>query len=440
MNSDGELEAARRLLSFRWKHTSGGWDGRPDFVGLGKHIPWCEKEGGYLGNAQLECQRHPLSPALCGPGSNFLQQYNQCQSCIENNSNNPEPIKASLAMRFKKCTAYCNKLQASISAPPSATQTKIPTAGQDGDPFTTATIKTSSTSSTPAIQTIITTSSLNVDYKGETTIVTSTSSTSTLPATTMNPPTLPTTSTSTPQQSSFTLPSSSSSSKSSSTSTPLTTSTILDTTTTTTQTQTSSSLTSPTDTDTSLANPTLLPLQPSSDTTYTDTNTNNTKTAPWVWVIVGITITVVFLLSSGSFFLFYNKGRSKRERRQTGMKGMVELKETTTVGNLRFGDAGWGSDAACFRTGTGTGTGTRAGMMRRAPDEAGGPGSNVMPELEGSGSGGGWGGGRRRGVGGIITKGNGNGNVLPPVEMPSCGNGFAELPTEFNRRKEELVK
>lgn len=105
---------------------------------------------------------------------------------------------------------------------------------------------------------------------------------------------------------------------------------------------------------------------------------------------------------------------------------MVELKETTAVNG--FGDAGW-SDDACFRTGTGTGTG-RAGIplgIRRVPDEAGGPGSSNVMELEGSGGG--------KGVGGITTtKGNGNGNVQPPVELPSCGNGFAELPTEFNRR------
>ncbi|EGO56247.1 hypothetical protein NEUTE1DRAFT_101523 [Neurospora tetrasperma FGSC 2508] len=376
--------------------------------------------GTSTGNAQLECQRNPLSPALCDPGSNFLQQYNQCQSCIEENSNNPELIKASLAMRFMKCTGYC-KLQASTSAPSSATQTEIPTAGQDGDLFTTATTKTSSTSSTSAIQTMISTSA-NVDYKAETT-------TSTLPATSKpttspamnNPPTLPTTFTSAPQ-STFTPPSSSSSSLSSSTPTSLTT--ILDTTT---QTQISS-LTSPT--DKSLINSTLLPLQPSSDITSTN---NNTKTAPWVWVIVGITITVVFLLSSGSFFFFYKKGRSKRGlTRHEGMKGMVELKETT-VGSHGFVD-GW-SDAASLRTGT-----TRAGIMRRVMDEAGGPGSNVM-ELEGSGSGSGSGSGGGRGVGGIgTTKGNGNGNV-PPVEMPSCGNGFAELPTEFNRRGpgEEVV-
>ncbi|KAK3491057.1 uncharacterized protein B0T23DRAFT_444272 [Neurospora hispaniola] len=375
--------------------------------------------GTSTGNAQLECQRNPLSPALCGPGSSFLQQYNQCQSCIENNSSNPELVKASLAMRFMKCTGYC-KLQASTSAPSSATQTKIPTTGQDGDLFTTATTKTSSTSSTAAIQTIITTS-LNVAYKAETT-------TSTIPATskptasptTSNPPTLPKPSTSA-HPSSPTLPSSSSSFSSSllaSTSTSL--STILDTTT---QTQTSS-LTSPTD-DKSLINSTLLPLQPSADTS--NNTSTSIKTAPWVWVIVGITITVVFLLSSGSFFFFYKKGRSKRGlNRHEGMKGMVELKETT-VGNHGFVD-GW-SDA-CFRTGTG-----RAGIMRGVPDEAGGPGSNVM-ELEGSGSGSGSGSGGGRGVGGIgTTKGNGNGNV-PPVEMSSCGNGFAELPTEFNRREE----
>ncbi|KHE80186.1 hypothetical protein GE21DRAFT_1291334 [Neurospora crassa] len=40
MNSDGELEAARRLLSFRWKHTSGGWDGRPDFVVNSWLVAW----------------------------------------------------------------------------------------------------------------------------------------------------------------------------------------------------------------------------------------------------------------------------------------------------------------------------------------------------------------------------------------------------------------
>ncbi|EGZ70901.1 hypothetical protein NEUTE2DRAFT_130912 [Neurospora tetrasperma FGSC 2509] len=173
-----------------------------------------------------------------------------------------------------------------------------------------------------------------------------------------------------------------------------------------------------------------LPHGQNSDITSTN---NNTKTAPWVWVIVGITITVVFLLSSGSFFFFYKKGRSKRGlTRHEGMKGMVELKETT-VGSHGFVD-GW-SDAASLRTGT-----TRAGIMRRVMDEAGGPGSNVM-ELEGSGSGSGSGSGGGRGVGGIgTTKGNGNGNV-PPVEMPSCGNGFAELPTEFNRRGpgEEVV-
>lgn len=101
------------------------------------------------------------------------------------------------------------------------------------------------------------------------------------------------------------------------------------------------------------------------------------------------------------------------------------------MGNLGFGDAGW-SDAACFRTGTG-----RAGVIRRVPDEAGGPGSSNVMELEGSGSGGsgsGSGGGRD-GVGGMTTtKGNGNGSDVPPVEMSSGGNGFAELPTEFNRR------
>ncbi|KAK3396981.1 hypothetical protein B0T20DRAFT_357153 [Sordaria brevicollis] len=341
----------------------------------------------YCRNAQTECQQTQLTPSLCEVGSNFLDQYALCQSCIEDNSPTPDMVKTSLLLKYLRCTGYCSFKEPQGQG-----------GGQDRDPATTTT-KAVGSSSSSAVQTGATTT-VSVE-RGQRTRVTESIPT-TKPTSPPNDSPSPTISTATVKMQPASILTRSS--------TPTST--------------TSFNILLPSQ---SLTAPTQQQLTPSTNSTSTSQATPASDssgpkpTAPWVWAIVSITLIVVFLLSCGSFLVFYKRGRSKRARaRQRGMKGMVELKETSMNGWVESRSTSRSRDYGGMGVHGVKGMVTELDTVRDAYEmETGRRESRMF--------------GRGGGVG------RGGGTRWLPVELSSV-SACVELPTGFNKRESQRVE